>query len=127
MVGDPRKPSHDWLDVDAGPVVRPYAVTGGRVRPIGGFDLVAFVVAAPLDRIDLLPLQPEHRAIVEIAQQPVSVAELASQLDLALGVVRVLLGDLLTDGLVASYEPQTSAKIPDDDILKAVVNGLRAL
>ena len=127
MVGDPRKPSHDWLDVEAGPVVRPYAVTGGRVRPIGGFDLVAFVVAAPLDRIDLLPLQPEHRAIVEIAQQPVSVAELASQLDLALGVVRVLLGDLLTDGLVASYEPQTSAKIPDDDILKAVVNGLRAL
>ena len=38
---------HDWLDSDAGPVVRPYAVTGGRARPVvGGFDLVAFVVNA---------------------------------------------------------------------------------
>jgi len=127
MVDDPRRPAHDWLDVDAGPVVRPYAVTGGRVRPPGGFDLVAIVLAAPLDQVDLTPLQPEHRAIIEIAQGPVSVAELASQLDLPLGVVRVLLGDLLADGLVTSHEPRHTTTIPDDDILKAVVNGLRAL
>jgi hypothetical protein len=126
MVGD-REP-HDWLDTEAGPVVRPYTVTGGRVRPSSSFDLVAFVVATPADRADgRLHLQPEHRAILTIAQDPVSVAELASELDLALGVVRVLLGDLVAEGLLATHEPPASAEIPDDDILKAVVNGLRAL
>ena len=127
MVGD-REP-HDWLDTEAGPVVRPYTVTGGRVRPASGsFDVVAFVVAIPTEDADeRVHLQPEHRAILAVAQNPVSVAELASELDLALGVVRVLLGDLLGEGLVSTHEPPPSTHIPDDDILKAVVNGLRAL
>lgn len=122
-------PHHDWLDEEAGPVVRPYTMTGGRVRPAtGGFDLVAFVVtAAPQEPADNLSLQPEHHLIIEIAQQPISVAELAAELDLAVGVVRVLLGDLLTVGFIAMYEPTASRTFPDDDILKAVVNGLRAL
>ncbi|HTF11377.1 MAG TPA: DUF742 domain-containing protein [Asanoa sp.] len=127
MAADPRRAGPDWLDVDAGPVVRPYTVTGGRVRPASGFDLVAFVVAAPLDRVDLAPLQPEHRLIIEVAQRPVAVAELAARVDLALGVVRVLLSDLLSAGLVVSYEPQPAAALPNHDILQAVVNGLRAL
>jgi hypothetical protein len=128
MAGDTSDRRHDWLDTDAGPVVRPYAVTGGRVRPAGGLDLVAFVVATPLQNaVGRVHLQPEHRAILRIAQEPVSVAELASELDLALGVVRVLLGDLLDEGLVSAHEPRSSSAIPDDDILKAVVNGLRAL
>ncbi|MDG4769487.1 DUF742 domain-containing protein [Solwaraspora sp. WMMD792] len=128
MRGDPAGP-HDWLDSDAGPVVRPYAVTGGRVQPTGAtFDLLAFVVAkAPEGAGAEVPLQPEHRRIVGLAQQPVSVADLAADLDLALGVVRVLLGDLLAAGLIALYEPPASAAHPHDDILKAVVNGLRAL
>jgi hypothetical protein len=43
MRGEPTGP-HDWLDSDAGPVVRPYAVTGGRVHPTGAkIDLLAFV------------------------------------------------------------------------------------
>lgn len=127
MPADARYP-HDWLDTEAGPVVRPYTVTGGRVRPASGaFDVVAFVVAVPPEQAEgRFDLQPEHRAILGIAQQPVSVAELASELDLALGVVRVLLGDLLADGLVSTHEPSPS-DLPDDDILKAVVNGLRAL
>ncbi|HEX5595924.1 MAG TPA: DUF742 domain-containing protein, partial [Micromonosporaceae bacterium] len=45
---------------------------------------------------------------------------------LALGVVRVLLGDLLAAELIELHEPST-AHIPEDDILKAVLNGLRAL
>ena len=35
-----------WLDEDAGPVVRPYALTGGRTRSSGDtFDLIAIVTA----------------------------------------------------------------------------------
>ena len=119
-------PRHDWLDREAGPVVRPYAMTGGRVRPTTGIDLMAFVVARPYDGPLPPLLQPEHRAILDVTRQPLPVAEIAAHLDLALGVVRVLLGDLLAEGLIALHEPAT-AGLPDENILKAVVNGLRAL
>jgi len=122
MTGD-----HDWLDSDAGPVVRPYAVTGGRARPAAGqFDLVAFVqaVADPSTGLFLLP---EHRAILERTREPITVAELASHLDLAVGVVRVLLGDLLQQRLITMNEPDVGANKPDERVLKAVINGLRSL
>jgi hypothetical protein len=117
-----------WLDQDAGPVVRPYAMTQGRVAPSGGeFDLVAFVVAVVPDGVSMPRLQPEHHAIVSAAWEPISVVELASTLDLSIGVVRVLLGDLRSAGLISLYEPPAAAQPHDVDVLKAVVNGLRAL
>jgi len=117
-----------WLDQDAGPVVRPYAMTQGRVAPKGGeFDLVAFVVAVVPDGVASPGLQPEHHAIVAAAWEPISVVELASTLDLSIGVVRVLLGDLRSAGLISLYEPPAAAQPHDVDVLKAVVNGLRAL
>ncbi|MEH1015899.1 DUF742 domain-containing protein [Micromonospora sp. CPCC 206060] len=128
MRADPPGTLHDWLDDEAGPVVRPYAMTGGRVRPAAGFDLVAFVFAEPdadPDRHELT--QPEHRRILRLATEPISVAEISAHLDLALGVVRVLLGDLLDARLIAMHEPPATSHYPDDNILKAVVNGLRAL
>ena len=80
---------HEWLDGAAGPVVRPYTLTGGRVRPaVGGFDLVAFVLAAAgVDPYGQPGLQPEHRRLVEYARQPVAIVDLAADLDLALGVI----------------------------------------
>jgi hypothetical protein len=124
-------PHHDWLDEEAGPVVRPYTMTGGRVEPVaGGFDLVAFVVAMPHAGAGWDPyrrLQPEHQMIIEMASEPISVAELSAHLDLALGVVRVLLGDLLSAGLIEMYEPPASGQLPGENVLKAVVDGLRTL
>ncbi|SBT46557.1 DUF742 domain-containing protein [Micromonospora auratinigra] len=128
MRAEPPGPQHEWLDAAAGPVVRPYTLTGGRVRPAASFDLVAFVLAAATaDATGVPGLQPEHRRLVELARRPVAVADLAADLDLAVGVVRVLLGDLLDRGLVAVHQPPTAAFLPDDNILKAVVSGLRAL
>ena len=128
MPTDPRRAPLEWLDGDAGPVVRPYAMTQGRVSPSSGsFDLVAFVVATMPDLPAAPNLQPEHHAIVAASWEPVSVAELASRLDLAVGVVRVLLGDLLSAGLISLYEPPSASRSHDIDVLKAVVNGLRAL
>ncbi|TDC77218.1 DUF742 domain-containing protein [Micromonospora sp. KC606] len=126
MRAEPPGPQHEWLDGAAGPVVRPYTLTGGRVRPaVDGFDLVAFVLAHG-DPAGQPGLQPEHRRLVELARRPVTVADLAADLDLAVGVVRVLLGDLLARGLASVHEPPVAA-LPDNDILKAVVSGLRAL
>ncbi|MCZ7378767.1 DUF742 domain-containing protein [Micromonospora sp. WMMC250] len=129
MRTEPPGPQHEWLDGDAGPVVRPYTLTGGRVRSaVDGFNLVAFVLAgSDVDAASHPHLLPEHRRLVALSGRPVSVAELAAELDLAVGVVRVLLGDLLAEGLVAVHEPPAAGILPNDDILKAVVSGLRAL
>jgi hypothetical protein len=128
MAADAPRAAHDWLDHDAGPVVRPYAMTQGRVAPSGDeFDLVAFVVAAAPDLDPIPGRQPEHHAIVAAAREPISVVELASTLDLSIGVVRVLLGDLRSAGLISLYQPPAASRPHDVDVLKAVVNGLRAL
>ncbi|MFJ6249966.1 MULTISPECIES: DUF742 domain-containing protein [unclassified Streptomyces] len=56
-----------------------------------------------------------------------SVAELAAGADLPVGVVRGLLGDLLESGFVRVRRPVPPARLPDERILREVIDGLRAL
>jgi hypothetical protein len=118
---------HAWFDGDAGPVVRPYALTGGRGRPATTLDLVAHVVRAEVTQERTAYLPPEHLRILDLTREPMSVAEVASRLNLALGVVRVMLGDLLAEGLVTVSEPPAAGQAADAPTLEAVINGLRAL
>src|SRR3954467_12413788 len=99
MPADPMRPArsrldNDWLDRDAGPVVRPYAMTQGRVAPPGGaihmmawvrgtpaggeIEMMAFVGATSAEIEPAGRLQPEHHAIVAAAWEPIPVVELAS-------------------------------------------------
>jgi hypothetical protein len=121
-------PEERWLDQEAGPVVRPYAVTKGRTAPDGeeSFGLIDVVVAT-----GELPTQhfrpgPEHRRILGICQRPVPIVDLASEVDLPVGVVRVLLGDLTRHGMmrVASAQQQ---QVPDQQLLRMVLDGLESL
>ncbi len=73
---------HDWLDDEAGPLVRPYTLTGGRVRPSPGLNLVAYVVVTGAEPPATRYLTPEHRRILAAAATPTSVAEVASHLRL---------------------------------------------
>jgi hypothetical protein len=115
-----------WLDRDAGPVVRAYALTGGRSKPDGAaFDLLD-VVSAPRQLGDLRRLTPEHKRLLELCRRPVVVADLASEVDLALGVVQVLLSDLRQRGLVSVV--RAVSPIPhEESVLQSVLEGLRAL
>ncbi|GAA5082067.1 hypothetical protein HNP84_009693 [Thermocatellispora tengchongensis] len=119
--------SDRWLDDDAGPIVRPYTVTRGRTRPTGAqFDLIAIVTAVPGGG-DTARLTPEHLRVLAACSSPVSVAEAASATGLALAVCRVLLGDLRDRGLVTVRPPATVAKLPQEGLLREVLQGLRAL
>lgn len=114
-----------WLDEDAGPVVRPYALIRGRTRSSGGdLDLVATVRTVGETPQDL---SPEQSFILRVARGPISVADVAAELDLPVGVVRVLLGDLRDQGLISVSAPSTAGSRPSEGILKEVINGLRAL
>jgi len=117
-----------WLDDHAGPVVRPYAVTRGRARPVTGrFDLISLVTATRSDVTPEIGIGPEHLAIVGLCQRMQSVAEVAAHLDLPVGTIRVLLGDLVARNMVQVREPRPTSTLPDDSVFEAVINGLRAL
>jgi hypothetical protein len=123
-------PSSDerWLDSEAGPVVRPYALIGGRTRHAGEmFDLVATVRATHKEISDPAALSPEQVLALDLSRRATTVADLASELNLPLGVVRILLADLRDAGYVVIRAPETRQSHRDSHILREVLNGLRAL
>ncbi|MGW7518591.1 DUF742 domain-containing protein [Streptomyces sp. NPDC054796] len=110
----------------------PYGDTGlpyGAEPPYGAED--PYGDDLPYGDADLhayRTLAPEHLDIVKLCRaSPLSVAELAAELDLPVGVVRVLIGDLIDAELVRVSRPVPPAELPDESILREVINGLRAL
>jgi hypothetical protein len=121
-------PDDQWLDRDAGPVVRPYALTGGRTRPRGEkVDLLAVVGSTvDLSAIERMLLEPEQAQVLRLCRKPVAVADLASDLDLPLGVVRIMLSDMRERGLITIGKPARTG-LADTRILKDVADALRRL
>jgi Protein of unknown function (DUF742) len=115
-------------ELEGGPLVRPYAMTHGRTRPATdtSFDLISLVMATA-SAPSAFGLEPEHRAIMDLVRQPLSVAEIAAHIDLPVGVVRVLLDDLRKSGSIVVREPMSVSRLPNKRVLKAVINGIRAL
>jgi hypothetical protein len=110
----------------ASAIVRPYAHTGGRTRSSHDLAIEALIstsgVAAVADTT------PQRRLIMEMCARPRSVAEVAALLSVPLGVARVLLGDLATDGSVIVHPTASAgAAAPDVDMLHRVLVGLRRL
>jgi Protein of unknown function (DUF742) len=120
-----------WVDRNAGPVVRPYAVTGGRTEPADGevLDLITIIVDAGRGSVDADPIDfsPEHRRIVSLCRRPATVADVASDTALPLGVVRVLLADLIQSGRIKVLPQRPAGQQPSTDLLREVLHGLRAL
>jgi Protein of unknown function (DUF742) len=119
-----------WVDRDTGPVVRPYALTGGRTEPAGGqvLDLITVVSAGRLrGPADPLRLSPEHRRILGLCWRPATVADVASDTGLPIGVVRVLLADLIQQGQIRVLPQRPAGEQPSTELLKEVLHGLRAL
>jgi hypothetical protein len=81
------------------PVVRPFMLTGGRTQPLqDGLRIETQLWAEPAALS--APLRFEARRIVELCQRPQSVADLSAALKAPLGVVRVIVADLVTQGLI---------------------------
>ncbi|SDT55181.1 DUF742 domain-containing protein [Actinoplanes derwentensis] len=81
------------------PLVRPFMLTGGRTQPLhDGLRIETQLYAAPAALS--APLRFEARHVVELCQKPRSIADLASALQAPLGVVRVIVADLITQGLL---------------------------
>jgi len=122
------QPSHgEWVDQDAGPVVRPYALTGGLTRPSGQrLDLLDLVRAVRRAAWDRPQLSPEQAELLQRCQMPTTLVDLAADLDLPVGVIRILVSDLRERGLITIHRPQPPG-FSDLKILQEVVNGLRRI
>ena len=115
-----------WYDEAAGPLVRPYAVTGGSTRPARyDLDLITLVVAVDPEN-HLRYVEPEHADVLRVCTHPASVAEVAAHLDLPLGVAKVLISDLIERNYImfrSSWRPVA----PDLEMMQKVLNGIRNL
>jgi Protein of unknown function (DUF742) len=121
-------PKDQWLDRDAGPVVRPYAMTRGRTGPAAGTSLgmIDVVLAAGAQPPAGVRMSPEHRRILALCGEPMTVVDLASDIDLPVGVVRVLLSDLSQYGMIRILAtPRGPAT--NERLLRDVLDGLHAL
>ncbi|MER5639765.1 DUF742 domain-containing protein [Kitasatospora sp. NPDC002227] len=109
--------------------VRPYVITGGRSRPSRNvLALESLVCAAPavVTTADS-GLGREHRRILALCRELLSVAEIAAHLALPLGVVKVLIGDLWDLGAVQVRPPVERAERLPATLLEEVLLGLRQL
>ena len=117
-----------WLDREAGPVVRPYAVTKGRTQATGGASLSLIDMVAATGEWPQPHFRPgpEHRRLLSLCLRPTSIVDLASETELPLGVIRVLLGDLIDESLLRVLPAQRQPRT-DQRLLRMVLDGLEAL
>src|SRR5262245_10828134 len=93
-------------DEPAGALVRPYAVTRGRTRPRLDIALEALVETTDRGRREGLVFGREQQYIAGLCTERVqSLAEISARTALPLGVTRVLVADMATDGLVEVHAP----------------------
>lgn len=129
--------SHGSADVHETSTVRPYAVTGGRVRSaLSDLPLEALVEVMP-GAVNGQGLPPEKRAILQHAAHTyVSIAELSALLRLPLGVVRILVADMQEEGHITVHT-STPVNVHTGhgssnsglslSVLESVLNGISAL
>jgi len=116
--------------------VRPYAVTGGRVRSAtSNLPLETLVEVLP-GAVNSSGLTPEKRSILQhAAHSYVSIAEVSALLRMPLGVVRILISDLADEGYLKVHT-STPVNVHTGhgqnpamslSVLESVLNGISAL
>ncbi|MFJ6436386.1 DUF742 domain-containing protein [Streptomyces sp. NPDC091416] len=125
----PRRAPEPAAPAAHNPLVRPYAMTGGRTRPRYQLAIEA-LVSTTADPSRLQGQLPEHQRICRLCIEIKSVAEISALLSIPLGVARILVADLAEAGLVAIHQPggdESAGGQPDVTLLERVLSGLRKL
>jgi hypothetical protein len=113
--------------VDTGDPDRLYTLTGGRSRAADCFDLVTLITS---ESAPGQGMQSEHTRILLLCERPTAVVEIAAELRLPVTVVRILLSDLLAQGLIRSHGAPTQrrpGRHPDVEQLRKVLRALQTL
>jgi hypothetical protein len=103
--------------------VRPFVITGGRTRAADTslrMETMVQTVGKPRDDLDF-----EKARIVDCCYEPVSIAEIAAELGVPLGVAMVIVSDLVDDGcLETTYSDPVEIEL---SALTRMIERVRAL
>lgn len=108
-------------------VVRPYAITGGRLRFDQDEIEVEALVTTTSVGANARQLSFERRSIAILCRDVLSVAEIAARLGVPLGVVRLLVSDMADQRLVEIHRPARFDDRPDLSLLERVLYGLKQI
>jgi hypothetical protein len=123
-MGQPQHP-HD----PRGALVRPYAVTRGRTEPQRTIPIEAVLVASQASVQEArFAGHDKYRIAVLCEPRAQSLAEIAAYHRLPLGVARVLVADMIADGLLTLHSAAPKEGFTERmDLLERVLSGLRKL
>ena len=116
-------------DDPRGALVRPYAVTRGRTEPTRDIAIEA-VMQTSQRGLGESPYsgRDRHRIAILCGERAHSLAEIAAYMRMPLGVARVIVADMIAEGMLVLHEPvdawDTEERI---NVLERVLIGLRTL
>ena len=103
--------------------VRPFVMTGGRTRAADSslkMETMVQTVGKPRDDLNF-----EKARIVDYCYEPISIAEIAAELGVPLGVAIVIVGDLVDEGcLETTYSDPVEIEL---SALTRMIERVRAL
>lgn len=110
-------------------LVRPYTLTAGRTDARIDLPLEAPVETVTSAKPPRWPGNDVRGQILAVCADHPSVAEIAAQLSLPLGVARVLIGDLVTQGYLQVHTTLGDSTTDDErrELIGRTLRGLRAL
>jgi hypothetical protein len=112
-----------------GALVRPYAVTRGRTEPQRDIPIEAVLVASQGQLQEArFAGHDKYRIAVLCEPRAQSLAEIAAYNRFPLGVARVLVADMVADGLLSLHSAAPKEGYTERmDLLERVLSGLRKL
>jgi hypothetical protein len=112
-----------------GALVRPYAVTRGRTEPQRDIAIEAVMLTTPTGIQEARFAGHDKQRIATVCDgRPQSLAEIAAYTRLPLGVARVLVADMVADGLLDMHGAALSEVYEERmELLERVLSGLRRL
>jgi hypothetical protein len=109
-------------------LARPYARTGGRTRPDQDLSLEALVTTSEQGRRYEGARTEEHRRICDFCANARTVADIVAELQLPLGVVKVIVADMAAEGLVLVHQPGLAfGDRSSREFMQRLLNSLHAL
>jgi Protein of unknown function (DUF742) len=116
-------------DTDEPQLVRPYTLTAGRTDSRIDLPLEAAIETLASTKPPRWPGNDVRGQILTLCADSPSVAEIAAVLFLPLGVARVLIGDLVTQGCLRVHTTLGDSTTDDErrELIGRTLRGLRAL
>ena len=112
-----------------GVLIRPYAVTRGRTEPQRHIAIEAVLVTTPRGRQEAPFSGRDKQMIASLCDgRAHSLAEIAAYTRFPVGVSRVLVADMVMEGLLVLHVPvEAKASVDRMELLERVLSGLRNL